>query len=109
MTCLGLGMGLGLGLGLRWRLPCELPRQSSTQHRQNGGFLRFEAIAQLALDRGLDLQDQVAIEIRREHLGMYVAFPTDRRSIAKAPGDVLDGGSKIALGLGGSIEAFHFI
>ena len=40
---------------------------------------------------------------------MYVAFPADSRGIAKARGDILDCGSKIALGMGGAVEALEFI
>src|ERR687897_3339661 len=67
--------------------------QARLEEGQDSGLLGpqvRQVLAQLGFDLALDLEEQLAFGIGRQHLRMDVAFTADGRRVAEARGDALD-------------------
>src|SRR3984893_923041 len=53
-----------------------------------------KCITQLILYHGLDLEQQIAVHVRAEHLRMHIAFSANGRGVTQPRGDSFDRGSR---------------
>jgi hypothetical protein len=62
---------------------------------------------QLVFDCFVDFQDQLAVQIGSQDVGMNIAFPTDRRRVSEPCRDTFKGRAEIALGFRGTVKALY--
>jgi hypothetical protein len=93
----------GAGAFCRGRSASKLIGKTAPEHREDGRLFRLQTrkcITQLILYLGLDLEQQIAVHVRAEHLRMHIAFSANGRGVTQTRGDSFDRGSQISFAVG---------
>ena len=101
----------GAGAFCCGRSASKLIGKTAPEHREDGRLFRLQTrkcITQLILYHGLDLEQQIAVHVRAEHLRMHIAFSANGRGITQTRGDSFDRGSQISFDLRRAVETRHF-